>query len=402
MGKFFTWIARLLAGLCAVLFVVSFLAALVLVNAESILFRAQTYKDALQAQNIYDRLPKLLAEQILINLTNNPCKEKGLMCLSEAPSPLRTCLEGRLGGEVVTQLWLGRTPTSPENASIESCVREFGEIPNPILPDPPIYLKYLTVQDWEVLINTLAPPAELKVISEQTLDSVFSFLEGGAGQAEVSLTPIKQSLTTNGSEAIQRVLAVQPQCTQEQLLTLGTQLLAGSADQPVKLCNPPEEFMSIVLPVAETGLQTEINHLPGAIPLIDKGLQNEYRMILETTRLIMRLSPLLPLAFLVLMTLLAVRSLPGWLKWWGLPFTITGLLTVGLALSAAPLTRLAVTSAADQKGSVYALRLAISVMDVIEAIARQVALPVMIEAGVILLIGIGLLAGAFLLKLKRS
>ena len=44
-------------------------------------------------------------------------------------------------------------------------------------------------------------------------------------------------------------------------------------------------------------------------------------------RQIIRLSPILPLAFLLLVTSFGVRSFKSWLQWWGIPILITGLNT---------------------------------------------------------------------------
>jgi hypothetical protein len=45
---------------------------------------------------------------------------------------------------------------------------------------------------------------------------------------------------------------------------------------------------------------------------------------------VMRFSPLLPSISLVFLTILAVRSLRGWLFWWGIPFILLGLSALGL------------------------------------------------------------------------
>lgn len=402
MRSFFTWIARFLAGVFASLFVVSLLAALLLVSAENRLFKAETYKKALIAQNLYDRLPKLLAEQIITNLISNPCKEKGLVCLSTEPSPLRTCFEQKLGPEVVSELSTGvRMPTPVEADAIESCTNEFGPIPNPLIAEPPVYLKYLTVQDWEILINTLIPPAQMKTVSEQTLDSLFNFLNGETDKAVISLGPIKQNLSKNSAEAIQRVLSAQPACTDEELLALGTQLATGAPNNQVKLCNPPQELMPTILPIAEMGLQTEISGIQDEIPLFAPDVQAMLHITVGTMRMAMRLSPLFPLVFLMLMTLLVVRSLSEWLKWWGIPLTITGGLALLFGLTVVPLTQIILPLAADRNTSIYALRFATTVMDVVTAIAWQIAIPVIVAAVILLLVGIGMLIGARLVNKRK-
>ena len=51
----------------------------------------------------------------------------------------------------------------------------------------------------------------------------------------------------------------------------------------------------------------------------------------------LRLSPLLPLALLLLVTLFGVRSRKGWLRWWGIPIFIVGLITLCIGVATIPL-----------------------------------------------------------------
>ncbi|MCL4528892.1 MAG: hypothetical protein M1282_05720, partial [Chloroflexi bacterium] len=60
---------------------------------------------------------------------------------------------------------------------------------------------------------------------------------------------------------------------------------------------------------------------------------------LQLMRLVIRLSPLIPLALLFGITILAVRSFKGWLAWWGWPLMLTGLPGIFIGFSGAPLFR---------------------------------------------------------------
>jgi hypothetical protein len=51
----------------------------------------------------------------------------------------------------------------------------------------------------------------------------------------------------------------------------------------------------------------------------------------------MRLSPDLALGFLLLITFLAVRTPKSWLRWWGIPFFLSGVFSILLALFLSPL-----------------------------------------------------------------
>ena len=76
--------------------------------------------------------------------------------------------------------------------------------------------------------------------------------------------------------------------------------------------------------------------IPDQFTIISAPFENDPRIKLQTARMIMRLSPILPLLFLLLMTIFAVNSLKSWLNWWGIPFIITGLIASLMGLSGAP------------------------------------------------------------------
>ena len=63
------------------------------------------------------------------------------------------------------------------------------------------------------------------------------------------------------------------------------------------------------------------------------------RAFLKFTRPLMRLSPLLSIVLLLLVTLFGVRSFKGWLRWWGIPFLVVGILLGVGVLAATAVTR---------------------------------------------------------------
>ena len=90
------------AGVCAILFVITGVLALLFFNIERKAFSAETYKQAFEKQQLYDRMPGILAQVLTSAIRQNPLV----------------------------------------NA----------------------YLKSLTVQDWESFISALIPPEELKAL----------------------------------------------------------------------------------------------------------------------------------------------------------------------------------------------------------------------------------------------
>jgi len=75
---------------------------------------------------------------------------------------------------------------------------------------------------------------------------------------------------------------------------------------------------------------------PAVSPADSQPLGNDPINSIRMVRLIFLLSPLIPLGFLLLLTLFAVRSLKGWMRWWGIPFFFAGLITLGLGITLVP------------------------------------------------------------------
>lgn len=329
ISKLITALRYFCAVLCAVAFVISLAAALLLVNAENQLFKSETYKQALQTTDIYARLPALISQQ------------------------LASGTAGANGKEL------------------------------------PGYLQILTAKDWEGLVRSVLPPDLLKQVSEQTLDAVFDYFDGKTSSAAISLVPLKQRLSQKSMDVAQQILSVQPHCTVAQLANLLLGSLAGQQPGDEVLCNPPAELTDTFLPLIDPAVQAAIATIPDRYPLLDKNHQPRLLPELEHARLEMRLSPLVALAFLVLMSLLAVRSSAGWLRWWGIPLASAG----GLGLLAGslyePITRaILLVQAPNLIGMLGAA--AGPVQDIILAVARDVAIPVLIQSVVIVGIGVGM------------
>ena len=140
---------KIIAGICAVLFVISGALALLAFNIESKAFNSATYQQAFENQNLYERMPAILANALQTSIA--------------------------------------------ENANA----------------DP--YLKPLTVADWEKTISSLLPSAELKTLTDHTLDSIFDYLNGNADSAAISLLPFKTHLAgDSGVEVVKQILRIQP------------------------------------------------------------------------------------------------------------------------------------------------------------------------------------------------
>ena len=171
----------------------------------------------------------------------------------------------------------------------------------------------------------------------------------------------------------------------------------------MQFCKPPAELYSMLTPVIQGQMQFAVSAVPDQITLISKPPENDPRVKLRILRMGMRLSPIIPLVFLLLMTIFTVNSLKSWLRWWGIPLFITGILAILVSLSGAPifgviLQRILVSRMPDFLPTVllgYA-------NDLASAMLQAWLNPVLWQGLEIALIGLIMTAGSYFVKEKPS
>ncbi len=268
-------IRKILATFCAILFVMTAIFALIFFNFDRRAFSAETYQRVFANEGFYNRIPTVLAEAI-------------------------------------------------NGASLDQS-------------DLPIAMQGMSTQAWETFFRALLPQETLKGMGDEALNSVFAYLNMETNSAQMSLQPLKASMQSDaGVQAVYSLLNAQPDCTLVQVAQMTINLLTA---QDIKFCKPPETLHFLLTPVIQAQMQVTAFAIPDHITFASaEGVapENDPRVKLQNARLLMRLTPLLPLGFLLLLTLLAVNSLKSWLDWWGIPFLITGLIAAIISLSGAP------------------------------------------------------------------
>jgi len=173
------------------------------------------------------------------------------------------------------------------------------------------------------------------VMGDDMLNSTFAYLNMQTNSVQLSLVPLKTSMVSDtGVQAVLTLLNNQPDCTLEQMAQMAMELLNNGQ---VQFCKPPAKLIPMLTPAIQGQMQVATLAVPDQLTLISAPSENDPRQKLKIARLAMRLSPIFPLGFLLLMTIFTVNSLKSWLGWWGIPLTITGILASLISLGGAPI-----------------------------------------------------------------
>ncbi len=371
-------IAAFIAFVLAVLFVITAVLSLLLFNAERQLFNPALYKAALAEQHLYERFSALVAEEMMQAGSYNPCRE---------------------------------TPTDPRCLAEGEGTPEAGAAPSES-GGPPPFMKSLDQKDWEAILATLLPPDWLQAQAESAIDQLFAYLdsESAALKITISTKEIRERLGSDaGVEAVLQLVRAQPPCTAEQLTSMA--LSTPDADLSQLLaCSPPDELLTAAKPMIREALTQAAANIPdqavlgggdgGNAPAVPSDQNGSFgpdqRHALFLVRWGLRLSPLAPLALLLLVGLFGARSRRGLLRWWGAPLLIVGLIGVSIAVAALPVMNWAIATFLMEKmrASVASAGMIDVGLGIGQYIARSLALWIGGEAAVLGLIGVMMLVSA--------
>jgi len=329
-------LGQFLAAICAILFIISAVVALLLINTEAKAFSSATYKQAFADQHLYERMPEILT----------------------------TALTSTLGQNI--------------NA-----------IP---------FLRELAPTDWQNTIAMLLPPEELKTTADSALDGTFDYLNGHSSSAAISLLPLKTQLVgPSGMNVVLQILSLQPPCTVEQLTQMALGALGGQialCNPPPEAVNLMTPFLQSQLQTMTALLPNEVTFIPGTL----SGTPQDPRLQLNRIRSLIKWTPILPVLMLFALTIFAVRSLRDWLTWWGWPFMIAGASSVLIGLVGAPLVGWILQLLIQGQGTIPIPPVLISsIAETTSEVAQEILLPVMIQGALLGFLGLGMaILGMFL------
>jgi hypothetical protein len=420
MRAFLTVLARILASISTFFFVVTTILAIFLTSLNLKVFDAALYKNALVQQNIYTRLPEIIGVALTSSSLRNPCTQNPLACSMDGASPeLQTCLTTALGQAAYQAIGSGqRNPSDAEVKLAQPCLDQFG---SPQTSNPqsgsggpggmPAFFQNLSAANWQSLVTIVLPPDELKAMTESTLDQLFAFLNGETNTVAIPLDKLKERLAgTSGANLFMQLLNSQPPCTMQDVL----QMLSGTSNGGMVLCNPPKIIQPTLTAILPDLLNLAVPQIPDQVIIIKPPAAgspnpgsgpfgtdpiNTIRII----RWIMRLSFLFPLAFLLLITVFAVRSIKSWMLWWGIPFFVSGTISLVLAILAVPVLSAAwLVFIVPRIPPVIPANITGIGLDILRTIILAISKGIILWAILLLAIGLAAWIGSYFFKIRNG
>ncbi len=345
MNKELTLIARFVAVVCALIFTLVMTLWVMAFAAQRQFLRPATYIQALVEVDAYERAPGILGE--LVTFALDDARASGLAAQ---------------------------------------------------LPFPQI-----SQSDVELFLTNLLPRDWLQSQTEIVVRRAIAGLNDRQpqGPSVVSLEEIKERLNgPQGTQALLAVIETRPVCSDTDLsaLTCGFNL-AGEIT-----CRPPGqsfELCGAAIGLAAGGIaslmpdQVDLDTVLRLSDPVSAPFRDYARGYAGAVSLLARFGWLVALPFLLGATLFGVRSIPGWLRWWGAPLlgVAIGLLPVAAVTLVWPTWYIAAPLA--ELGQV-APALAQLLTDVAGALSDGLVLTLAIAMLIFGIVGLGMLALSFI------
>jgi len=331
-------IRKIIAIFCAISFIFTGIAALFLFNFDQRAFTAETYQKAFAREDFYNKLPSVMAEAMI--------------------------------------------SLNADQSQLPAVVRGMGK------------------EAWEAFFRSLLPPETLKIMGDDVLNSAFAYLNMQTDSAQINLAPLKANMAGDaGVQAVFSLLSTQPDCTFIQIAQMTVNFLSGGQ---IEFCNPPAELSSALTPIIQVQMQVTAEVIPDQVTITSAPPQNDPRPKLKTAKLFMRLSPILPLIFLLGLTVFAVRSLKSWLSWWGIPFLITGLIAFVMSFLGAPVLGTIFQQILVSRMSVYLPTILLDyASDLASVMVQALFSPVMQQGLVLAMVGFVMAAASYFVKNQK-
>jgi len=364
MNKFFSFLARFIAFLFGLLFIVGMLLAILAFDVGRVVFNPPLVKGVLS---------EIVTESDLI------------------PAALAWFSESRANQRYASgqaEAWVGE-------------------------PDVAQLIMFMDVNDWSSIRWEVLPDEILIEWVSVTVDGVYDWIDSNDRVPEIvwNLRPLIRLIDSeHGVTSITIAYEALPPCNQEQITDFKNRLSAAPAGTKVlyNLCQFPdpwhedqfsdyiESLEDLAANVPTTfALTGELARVADTEGVGAKTIKIQLRLI----RKWMHLAPLLLVIPLVFILILAVRSLNGLGLWWGIPLTLGSLLTLLLTFIYRPIV-VAVLSAVPLSETPPLIR--DEAIAGIFRLAVEVFKPMLWQSLVILILGLALILAGSLVKTEND
>jgi hypothetical protein len=249
---------------------------------------------------------------------------------------------------------------------------------------------------------------------DQTIQGLFAWLDSEDPVPYImwDMNPLLEKMRgPEGQDAVVAYYESLPDCTDLQMEEMQTQPgeplpRAKMVEELCKLSTFPHgeqiQVYNDVMQMVVDATPTEYNFTQGVLKDRDQ-IRGTYTLKwrLRTYRYNMDTAMLFPVGLLFLILILGVRSMEALGQWWGIPLLGGSLITILLSLLSGPLWRGVLTGNMPE-GIPQTSLLYHEIIDSSTLVMSQVFNPLIWQAFIILLIGAGLFAMSFILRVRRA
>lgn len=355
-----TSISKVIATILAALAVMGIAIFLVAVNLQQYLMNPQTYKDVFAQQELYQRIPALIAGQLTENLNQS---------------------DGNQADE-----------------------------------DPAVFLS-LDTDDWTLILEEVLDEDWSQRQVETVIDGVFTLLNGEVEtvQIPISLQELKIALKgPEGQNILKLMFGRLPDCTLQDVSDFAARLIfEGNLELPA--CSLPDEVLDPVLGQVHKLLFPAIGLIPDTLQISlsrsdfdttnplrpDKtiNLVDRYQTVQE----VIRYGPWGVALLLALIAAIVVRSWRDLLNWWGWTLFLGGVVIwLPIPTGGNLYARLIENYLAVNAPRIFSPEVVGMAVSITGQIVREMFIPIREQSGIVSATGFALLAAAFILKKREE
>jgi hypothetical protein len=167
-----------------------------------------------------------------------------------------------------------------------------------------------------------------------------------------------------------------------------------------------------MIPSLTLQLKQAISSLPDKLVLITPVAQSgstpksngesDFVRLARSIIVVSKLLPLIPLFFLLLITLLRVRSLYEWMRWWGIPVFLTGISVLFITVNiTAIVNNVWLSEIVPNFPLFFSDSIRVTFNEIIQYVAHDISERIVIQALFLVILGLAVWIGSYFLKRSR-